>query len=51
MLWLLLVMLIALTFIGLPGFGPWQHSYGYVPSGLGLVLFIILLVLLLGGRL
>ena len=46
---LLLIVLIALLFGGLPRWG--YHSYGYAPSGLGAVLLIILIVLLLTGRL
>ena len=46
---LLLIVLIALLFGGLPRWG--YHSYGYAPSGLGTVLLIILIVLLLTGRL
>jgi hypothetical protein len=42
---LVLVLLVLLVFGGLPHFG--VHSYGYYPSGLGLVLVIILVVLLL----
>ena len=46
---LLLIVLIALLFGGLPNWG--YHSYGYAPSGIGTVLLIILIVLLLTGRL
>lgn len=45
---ILLIVLLLLAFGGLPTYG--FHNYGYVPSsGLGLV-FIIVLVLLLLGR-
>ena len=51
LLWLVVVVLIVLALIGAPGIGPWQHSFGYFPSGaLGLIV-IILVVLLLMGRL
>jgi hypothetical protein len=46
---LLLIIVLVLLFGGLPHWG--YHSYGYVPSGLGAVLLIILIVLLLTGRL
>ena len=46
---LLLIVLIALLFGGLPRWG--RHSYGYAPSGLAGVLVIVLLVILLTGRL
>ena len=47
----LLLLIIVLVFLlgGLPHWG--YHSYGYAPSGLGVVLLIILIVLLLTGRL
>jgi hypothetical protein len=45
---LLLIIVLVLVFGGLPRWG--YHSYGYVPSGLGTVLLIILIVLLLTGR-
>ena len=46
---LLLIVLIALLFGGLPNWG--YHSYGYAPSGFLGVLVIVFLVLLLTGRL
>jgi hypothetical protein len=45
---LLLIVLIALLFGGLPNWG--YHSYGYAPSGIVGVLVIVFLVLLLTGR-
>jgi hypothetical protein len=45
----LIVLLILLLLGGLPTWG--IHSYGYAPSGLLLVLLIIVLVLAFGGRL
>jgi hypothetical protein len=48
MLWILLIVLLFLSVGGYPGWG--YHSYGYVPSGLGLVLLIVLLVVLFRGR-
>ena len=46
---ILLIIVILLLVGGLPRWG--YHSYGYAPSGLGMVLLIILIVLLLTGRL
>jgi hypothetical protein len=46
---LLLIVLIALLFGGLPNWG--YHSYGYAPSGIVGVLVIVALVLLFTGRL
>lgn len=50
----LLVLLILLVVGGVPS-GPWWgatgHTYGWGPSGLGLVLLIILVILLASGRL
>jgi hypothetical protein len=51
LIWILIVVLVVVALIGLPGLGPWHHSYGYYPSGLGGLLVIVLLVLLLSGRL
>jgi len=49
--WLIVIILIISAFVGAPGIGPWQHGYGYYPSGgIGLIV-IILIVLLLMGRL
>ena len=51
LLWLIVIILIISALVGAPGIGPWQHGYGYYPSGgIGLVV-IILVVLLLLGRL
>lgn len=51
LLWLLIVILVVCAFVGAPGLGPWQHNYGWGPSGgIGLIV-IILVVLLLAGRL
>lgn len=37
--------------VGAPGIGPWNHGYGYYPSGgIGFIV-IILVVLLLMARL
>jgi Protein of unknown function (DUF3309) len=46
---ILLVIVLVLCLGGLPTWG--YHAYGYVPSGLGAVLLIVLVVLLLTGRL
>ena len=51
LLWIIVVVLVLFAIIGAPGVGPWQHSYGWFPSGgVGLII-IVLLVLLLSGRL
>lgn len=47
LLWLLVIILVIFALVGAPGIGPWQHSYGYAPSGIGLILVIVLIVLLL----
>jgi hypothetical protein len=46
---ILLIILLALVFGGLPNWG--YHSYGYGPSGVGGLLLVIVLVLFLTGRL
>jgi hypothetical protein len=51
LLWVLGIVLLIVALVGAPGVGPWQHSYGYWPSGgVGLVV-LILVILLLAGRL
>ena len=51
LIWLLVVIFVILALVGAPGVGPWNHSYGWYPSGgLGL-LVLILVILLLMGRL
>lgn len=51
LLWLLVILLIVFAVIGAPGVGPWQHGYGWAPSGgVGLIV-LVLVVLLLMGRL
>jgi hypothetical protein len=44
----LLIIVLALLFGGLPHWG--YHSYGYGPSGIVGVLLIVVIVLLLTGR-
>ena len=51
LLWFVVVILLIFAVLGAPGYGPWHHSYGWGPSGIGGVLVIILIVLLLTGRL
>lgn len=51
LLWLIVILLVVFAIAGAPGIGPWQHSYGWAPSGLGTIIVIILIVLLLSGRL
>lgn len=48
---ILLIVLIIFMFVGAPGYGPWQHSYGWGPSGMVGVILVVLLILLLVGRL
>lgn len=45
---LLLVLVLLLCVGGLPNFG--YHSYGYAPSGAGILVFIVLLWFLMAGR-
>lgn len=47
LLWLVVALLIVFALVGAPGVGPWQHGYGFAPSGISLVLLIVLLVVLL----
>ena len=49
-MWLILIILLVLLCLGgLPTWG--YHSYGYAPSGIGIVLLIIVLVVVFGmGR-
>jgi hypothetical protein len=48
---MLLVLLILLIVFGLGGLPTWgYHHYGYAPSGIVLVLVVVLAVLLLTGR-
>ena len=49
MLLVLLIVLIVLAFGGIPTWG--YHSYGYWPSGVALILVVLLAVFLLSGRL
>lgn len=49
MLMILLVILVIVALGGLPAWG--YHSYGYAPSGLVLVVVVILCLLLFTGRL
>jgi hypothetical protein len=49
LLWLIVVVLVILALVGAPGIGPWNHGYGYYPSGgIGLVVLIIVLLLIFG---
>lgn len=50
LLWLLVVIILVFALVGAPGVGPWHHSYGWAPSGLGTILVIVLVILLLTGR-
>jgi len=47
LLWLLVIILLIGALVGWPGVGPVQHQYGYYPSGLGIILIVVLLILLL----
>jgi uncharacterized protein DUF3309 len=46
MLLILLLLVIVFTIGGAPGWG--YHQFGYYPSGVGLVLVVLLILLLLG---
>ena len=48
LLWLLVVVILIFAVLGAPNVGPWgNHSWGYYPSGLGVIVVIVLLVMLL----
>jgi hypothetical protein len=48
LLWLLVVIILIFAVLGAPNVGPWgNHSYGYFPSGIGLLIVIVLVILLL----
>ena len=48
LLWLVVVVLVVAALLGAPGIGPWQHNYGYYPTGgIGLIVLILVVVLLL----
>jgi hypothetical protein len=51
LLWLIVIILVVMALVGAPGIGPWNHGFGYAPSGLFTVIVIVLVVLLLTGRL
>lgn len=46
---LVVLLVVVLIFGGLPRWG--YHNYGMYPSGIGIILVIVLVVLLLSGRL
>jgi len=48
MLLLVLILCLVLVVGGVPTWG--YHAYGWGPSGVGLVLVVVLLVVLLSGR-
>ena len=51
LLWLVIIVLLVLAFLGAPGYGPWggRHTYGWGPSGgLGVVVLILVILLVLG---
>lgn len=50
-LWLVVIVLLILAFVGAPGLGPWTHSYGWGPSGIVGVIVVVLIIMLLMGRL
>jgi hypothetical protein len=51
LLWIIVVIFLVLALVGTPGVGPWQHGYGWGPSGAFGLVVIVLIVLLLAGRL
>ena len=46
LLWLVVIILLILAIFGVPTIGPWHHSYGYYPSGVVVVIAIILILFL-----
>jgi hypothetical protein len=50
LLWILVVLVVVFALVGAPGIGPWHHSYGWYPSGIGTVLIVLLVLFLLLGR-
>lgn len=46
LLWIVLIMLLVFAFIGAPNLGIVHHKYGYYPSGMILLIAIILLLVL-----
>lgn len=48
---LLLVIVLVLLFGGLPQMTGHWHGYGYMPSGIVFIIFIVLIVLVFSGRL
>jgi hypothetical protein len=46
LLWLLVVILVIFALVGAPQVGIWNHNYGYAPSGIGLVLLVVVIILL-----
>lgn len=51
LLWIIVVVLLISALLGAPGIGPWQHNWGYGPSGGAGLIVVILVVLLLLGKL
>ena len=51
LLWVVLIIVLIFALLGAPSVGVWRHSYGWGPSGLGIVLVIILIFVLLRGGL
>ncbi len=49
LLWVIVIILVISALVGAPGIGPWQHGYGYYPSGgIGLIVVVLVILLLLG---
>lgn len=49
LLWVFVLVLIVLFFVGAPNLGPWHHNYGWYPSGgVGVIVLIIIILLVLG---
>lgn len=51
LLWVLVIVLLVVVLMGAPNIGVFNHSYGWGPSGVGLLIVVILIVLLISGRL
>ena len=35
LLWVLLIVVLIFALVGAPGIGPWNHQFGYYPTGIG----------------
>ena len=51
LLWLLVILVVVFAVIGMPQVGVWNHGGGYYPSGIGLIVVVLLVIFLLRGGL